>query len=30
VRPTVEALAIVDEVLDDGGQSGNPWFDAYS
>ncbi len=29
VRPTVEALAIVDVSLDDG-QSGNPWFDAYS
>jgi dihydropteroate synthase len=30
VRPTVEALAIVDAVLDDGEQGGNPWFDAYS
>jgi dihydropteroate synthase len=29
VRPTVEALAIADACVDDG-ESGNPWFDAYS
>jgi dihydropteroate synthase len=30
VRATVEAVAIVDAVLADEGQTVNPWFDAYS